>query len=380
MKKLIVAILFLSFISGGRSIACTGIYYEDGNIVLAGNNEDWMNPFSKIWFLPAEQNKYARVYFGFSEGGTQGGVNDQGLFFDGFATKSLKVSLSTDKKVYEGDLAQKVMEECSTVDEVVAVFERYNLQFMESSMFFFGDKYGNSVIIEGDDIIRKSGTYQIVTNFHQSSVNPDSIEDRRYLIAKNILSEEKHVDADVIRKILANTHQEGKYPTQYSNIYDLKNGKIYLYHFHNYENVVEININDEFKKGKHSIDLSTLFPKSNAAEYYTNSIQNEMDKRIAERNVIKIDNVNLERYVGLYEINHELMPGYTLEISCTNNKLFVEMSFLEKTEIMPESITNFFSVGVSETFEYIFKPDINLDEIHLVARMYGLEMPATKIE
>ncbi len=210
MKKYLFVIVLLSTVVCRHTIACTGFYYSDNNTAFAGNNEDWINPFSRIWFLPAEQNKFGRVYFGFSEGGVQGGINDQGLFFDGFATDPLRPVLSESKERYVGNLTSKVMEECSTVEEVLSVFDKYNLQFMENAMFFFGDKYGNSVIIEGDAIIRKEGHSQIVTNFYQSTINPDSITCQRYLNAKNIINSAKKVDIDLIRKILADTHQEGK--------------------------------------------------------------------------------------------------------------------------------------------------------------------------
>jgi len=36
-----------------------------GKIVLAGNNEDWKNPMTKIWFIPASNDKYGRVGVGF---------------------------------------------------------------------------------------------------------------------------------------------------------------------------------------------------------------------------------------------------------------------------------------------------------------------------
>jgi hypothetical protein len=32
--------------------SCTIIYASDGQMALAGNNEDWTNPFPIIWFLP----------------------------------------------------------------------------------------------------------------------------------------------------------------------------------------------------------------------------------------------------------------------------------------------------------------------------------------
>lgn len=378
MKKQFLSIAFFTLIFGRSIIACTGFYYAANDIVIAGTNEDWINPFSRIWFLPAEENKFGRVYFGFNEGGVQGGVNDQGLFFDGFATKPLRPVLSENKELYVGDLTHKVMEECKTVDEVLAVFSKYNLKFMENAMFFFGDIYGNSVIIEGDVILRKEGKHQIVTNFYQSRVDQDSISCQRYINAEKIAASAKNVNKDLVRRILSDTHQEGKYPTQYSNIYDLKNGLIYVYHFHNYENMVEINIDEELKKGKHTIELPSLFPTSNASESYKNTIQKEMDKRFAERKPISLEREDLEKYVGVYELDPETMPGYSVIVSRENNSLFVEISFLDKAEILPESMTDFFLVGTNETFKFIFKPDEFEDTIQLGVKMYGMKMMATK--
>ncbi|MBC8357344.1 MAG: site-specific integrase [Candidatus Aminicenantes bacterium] len=56
------------------------------------------------------------------------------------------------------------------------------------------------------------------------------------------------------------THAEGNYPTTYSNIYDLKNGEVYVYNFHNFEDVVKLNLKEELKKGKRIQKVSFLFP------------------------------------------------------------------------------------------------------------------------
>ena len=50
--------------------------------------------------------------------------------------------------------------------------------------------------------------------------------------------------------------------TQYSNVYDLKKGLVFLYHFHNFEEVVCIDLKKELEKGAHEIDLPSLFSKN----------------------------------------------------------------------------------------------------------------------
>jgi len=84
MKQImIIAFAFLSSLMSHQSFACTVFYAARGNMVLAGNNEDFLNAEAYIQFLPAEQGKHGRIYFGFfAEPGKIapfGGVNDQGF-------------------------------------------------------------------------------------------------------------------------------------------------------------------------------------------------------------------------------------------------------------------------------------------------------------
>jgi len=69
------------------SYACTGFMMTDGEIVLVGNNEDSKIPYTRVRFIPAENERFGRVYFGYDNWSPQGGMNDQGLFFDFFSVK-----------------------------------------------------------------------------------------------------------------------------------------------------------------------------------------------------------------------------------------------------------------------------------------------------
>jgi len=59
---------------------------------------------------------------------------------------------------------------------------------------------------------------------------------------------------------LSATHYEGPGTTTlYSYVLDLKKGDIYLYHFHNFEDVVKMNLEQELKKGEHILAIPSLF-------------------------------------------------------------------------------------------------------------------------
>jgi tetratricopeptide (TPR) repeat protein len=57
------------------------------------------------------------------------------------------------------------------------------------------------------------------------------------------------------------THFEGNQTTTlFSNIYNLKNGDVYIYNFHNFEDVVRLNLKEKLAKGRKEYALPGLFP------------------------------------------------------------------------------------------------------------------------
>ena len=248
------------------SQSCTIIYASDGKIALAGTNEDWNRPIGNIWFLPAEKGKFGRVYFGWRFNGVrypQGGMNDKGLFFDGATAESVVVPRDPSKIPYEGNLILKAMEECSTVEEALKLYDRYDVSGSWGGHYLIGDGFGNSAIIEPQTIIRKKGEYQIATNFFQSKTKPENITDPRYRIAQELFERSESISVDLFRRILSAVHYEeysgSMTTTIYSYICDLKKGDIYIYDFHNFEDVVKINLREELKKGERFHSIVSLF-------------------------------------------------------------------------------------------------------------------------
>jgi hypothetical protein len=109
-------------------------------------------------------------------------------------------------------------------------------------------------------VVRKTGGYQIVTNFRQSWTAPELSSCGRYRIAKAIMENCRGDRFNCIRRSLAATHQEGGHPTLYSNIYDLTARTVHVYHFHNYQDALVIDLEDELEKATGIMDLPSLFP------------------------------------------------------------------------------------------------------------------------
>ena len=299
MKKTIIFVIFV--IISASAFTCSMFTKTIGGKTLVGNNEDWKDPEPVVWFQPGEDSRYDCMYVGFDDFFPQGGINEAGLCFDGFATAPNPIKKSLKKPVYEGWLNTLVMETCSRIDEVIAVFDKYNLQSFEMAMLMFVDSTGDAVIIEGDEYIRKQGDFQIVTNFYQSLVKDG--EDTGCVRYNNLLAQlpEMEVTVDNFALALASVHSEGKYPTQYSNIFDPNKLEMYLYHFHDYTNFVTFDLRSEMEKGFHVIEMSEIFPELYAYEAFKKSQSGTMAKEL-ER-IINSEGLKaaLEKYSELKE-------------------------------------------------------------------------------
>ena len=380
MKRFSILIIVAAACLIGSSVyACTGFCVSQGDVVLVGNNEDWKNPSTKVWYEPGEKGTYGRVYFGFDNFYPQGGMNEKGLVFDGFATSPHKVKMSLNKPTYGGNLMDKVMSECATVEEALRIFDKYNLEFMERAMFFIADEHGDSAIIEGDEIIRKKGKYQVITNFYQSEVKDGKIPCGRYKIADAMLKEANEVSVDLCKRVLAATHNEGTHPTLYSNVYDVKRKIVYLYHFHNFLNEVKIDLVEELKKGSRRLDLPDLFPRTFAAEGFMNDKAKELEAKKAQY-TYKVKPEVLETYVGQYQIPADEGEPTVVIITREGDKLFAGTKYQEKEELFAVSDTQFVYVSPDVNVTMTFVTNSSGEVTKLIAEVQGQTYTADRIE
>jgi hypothetical protein len=379
LKRSLISIVLAVCLHGSCIFACTGFCVSQGDLVLVGNNEDWKNPFTKVWYEPARDGKYGRVYFGFDNFYPQGGMNEKGLVFDGFATGPHKVKDSLNKPTYGGNLMDTVMAQCATVDEALKLFDKYNLEFLERAMFFVADENGESAIIEGDKIIRKNGKYQIVTNFYQSEVKDGQIPCERYKIADAMLKDADEISVDLCKRVLAATHNEGQTPTVYSNVYDLKKRIVYLYHFHNFQNEVKIDLAEELKKGARRMDLPAMFPRMYIAETYMNRKTNEL-KAQKDKYTYKVRTEILESYVGRYKLPADEGEPMVVIITREGDKIFAGTKDQEKQELYPVSDTDFVFVTSDVDVKMTFVKDDNGKATKLKAEAQGKTYTAERIE
>ena len=278
MKENILSIIILFaliFLNLSHSLkACTVFSAADNGQILGATNKDSENIDTRILFLPATDGKYGRVYFGYGvSAGFQnvGGMNEQGLWYDGASLpERTDIKNHYNKPTVKGELCEKALEECASVDEVIEMYSTYFSPHWQGHSMW-ADKDGNSVIIEYGEkdvvFIRKKDNYQVMTNFYiLDSLNARWYNSYRYNVANHMFISKSEISLFLFRSILDAVHQTGMNPTVFSNIYDLKNGEIYTYNFQNYEEFAKINLADQLNKGEQYYKLPSLFNKIKLSE------------------------------------------------------------------------------------------------------------------
>ncbi|MEM8508828.1 MAG: carcinine hydrolase/isopenicillin-N N-acyltransferase family protein [Bacteroidota bacterium] len=292
-KHLSFVLLTIGIVMQQQVVACSIFTCSKNNHVLVGANEDEYTSFHYMWFVPATDKRYGAVFFGKNNMQTQAGMNEHGLFFDFAAIPRID---SKNRQINFIDTAE-LLATCKDVEEALAVYKKYTFSAFSSQMLL-ADASGKSVIINADTIVHKTGNYQITTNFNVCDLKGKNYDCLRYDKIDRALSETREISVPFFREILDDVHQEGKVSTQYSNVYDLKNRKIYMNWFHNYDETIEIDLKEELKKGFRIENLGSLFKGKNFAAlnfqesedaYFYNMMLNEFGKN------------GLEAGIGLYE-------------------------------------------------------------------------------
>jgi hypothetical protein len=252
--------------------SCTIFAASFGDTVLYGNNEDYTIPKTYFWAEPSSEHTYGGVFLGFDNFFPQGGINEKGLAFDFNALPEAPLNPHNELPD-RGDLLKKMYQTCATVEQAVALAKKYNWGSSIKWQVLLADATGDAVVISaGPDgelaFTRKpkEDGYLVSTNFNRA--NPKNTYRGgypcwRYDKAVEGLSKiknEKDLTVDYFKRILKACHVEGPVGnTLYSNIFDLKNGVIYLYHWHQFYETAVLKVADEIAKDRSPTRIKALF-------------------------------------------------------------------------------------------------------------------------
>ena len=248
-------------------LACTLFWANRNNEILCAKNMDWSNTQTRMLVLPTEDGVYGRVYFGIegSWGFTNtSGMNDHGLWYAGASLSHRDDIKNTyNKPRVQGEIVEKIMRECATVDEAIAVYSRYWEPHWDGHTMI-ADRFGNCVVVEygEDDVVflRNDPDYMIATNFYLiDSLNTRWTNCYRYEVADLMLRDSTAISYDLFRRIADATHAEGGGPTSLTTLHDLKKRKTRVFSMFNYDEYIDMDLAGQLAYGQHYVDLANYF-------------------------------------------------------------------------------------------------------------------------
>ncbi len=299
-----IFIFLLNFLIGRLNIINTGTSCLNFKIrnnygVYFGNNEDHAIPQisnTVITFIPNGSEWYdgSTITYGAAILGYanlsglswfQGGMNEKGLAFDSTSVPYTEPNLHDERPQ---NLVPEIFS-CETISEVINYKSSHQIYQQEGSVqSMYLDNTGESVVfnigVDGEfDFFRDNTTFQLASNYYfndTSRGNPSSDAIRRYNAAEQKLEDidtNNPISIESIADVLDAAHFEGPLiNTLYSNIFDIENGIIYLYYFHQFGEVVVLDLEEELAKGWHSYRICDLFSQdlvdTALNEYYDYSI------------------------------------------------------------------------------------------------------------
>ena len=247
-------------------LACTLFWANRNDEILCAKNMDWSNTNAAMLVLPAEEGVYGRVYFGVQ--GDWGftntsAMNEKGLWYGGASLPHREVSNTYDKPRVQGEIIEKIMRECETVEEAIELYSTYWEPHWDGHTML-ADRFGNCVVVEyGEDdvvFIRNSTDKMVATNFYLiDTLNARWTNCYRYEVAELMLGDSTAISYDLFRQIADATHAEGVGPTGLTTIHDLRQRQTRVFRMFNYEEYIDMDLSAQLNYGHHYVGLADYF-------------------------------------------------------------------------------------------------------------------------
>lgn len=272
--------------------SCTTFFVSYGDMALLCDSEDMGTDHplaskpeeSVIWFYPSSTHlggKYGVLALGWfcnDSVSFQSGMNGKGLGLGLTAIPPTPLNSHPEKPfspTSHGSLYYRILWDSASVTEAIQIASNYDLEELHYQILI-GDASGDAVIISpGSDgelaFTRKEPTedYLVASTYNcaipESYIGGDSF--KRYdtaVAALENLENSTNSIVDQCSSILESVHRQssvqlGAY-TAYSSIFDLKSRVTYIHYLSQFDEVIELNMDEELIKGQHYYRLSELVP------------------------------------------------------------------------------------------------------------------------
>ena len=252
-------------------IACSGYKITIGNRTIFGSNHDAWFTTPHIWFETATIDKYGAAFTGSRFDGENGyapqsGMNEMGLVFERLVAYHPKQATFANRKPISNPTKylKDILHNCKTVEEVQEYISKYDHSYFIEDVFIYVDKSGKYLIVEPYKLTIGNDPTYVIANFCPSITpeqNAKKLDRYRNGVAfiKSGFDTTLKFCTDLLDTMHVCRNKIGD-GTLISSIWDLNNGTVNLYFYHDFKTTVQFNLSEELKKGDHIIAVETLFP------------------------------------------------------------------------------------------------------------------------
>jgi hypothetical protein len=251
---------------------------------MVGTNFDAYYLTPTIWFENATSIKtYGAGFSGGRQDGVNGiapqsGMNEVGLSFSRLASPTPETgsSVSKDKpQITNPTLYLKdILHHCKNVDEVKAYISQFDFSYFLQDVFIYIDKSGKYLIVEPYTLTIGNDPKYVLSNFCPSVTTEEYANHlERYRNGSAFLKNKIDTTLSFATALSDTMHVCRKKVgdgTLLSSIWDLNQGLITMYFYHDFKLPVQFNLKDELKKGDHILDITKLFPQNKEFEQLVN--------------------------------------------------------------------------------------------------------------
>ncbi|MBN2664587.1 MAG: hypothetical protein JXR68_13140 [Bacteroidales bacterium] len=268
-KILIISVFLLAY--SVNTFACSMYKITWHGVTFMGSNYDAWSVTPVIWF---ETDGYGAAFTGGRSIGEnkyapQSGMNEFGLSFTRLAIVAPKNGkpFSDRKKIPNQDgFLKDVLHQCKNVDDVNAMFEKYDHSVYQQDIFIFVDKSGKYLIVEPYTLYFGSDSTYVLSNFCPSQITDFSqIKIQRYNKGKKFIEKGLDSTLEYCRNLSDTMHvcrEKIGDGTLLTSIWNLNDGIINLYFYHDYSTLVKFDLETELAKGNHQLNIPDLFPQN----------------------------------------------------------------------------------------------------------------------
>ena len=281
MKKPFWKFLFLTLILltvNYDGSACSGYKITLGNKTIFGSNEDAWRVTPHIWFENrVRAETYGAAFTGSRFDGVNGyapqsGMNEMGLAFERLVSYHPPKPGFANRKTITNptNYLKDIIHSCKSVEEVQAYISKYDHSFFTDDVFIYVDRSGKYLIVEPYSLTIGNEPTYVIANFCPS-ITPTQKANKidRYRNGTAFLKNSVDTTLEFCTALSDTMHVcRGKIGdgTLLSSIWDLKDGTVNLYFYHDYSKSVQFDLQAELRKGNHILAIDSLFPPNSEFE------------------------------------------------------------------------------------------------------------------